>query len=292
MLAAASLRMPGAHVALARLEAAAQRSDVAYLGSTVCWRRWGQGPSLVLIHGGHGSWMHWVRNIEALARHYTVWVPDLPGFGDSGDLMLDAHAPQRMRCLTDALMATLDTLVGRNASVGLAGFSFGGLVAAELAVQRGHVHKLALLGPAGHGGIRRQRVGMVNWRLPGRAPMLRALRHNLAAFMLHDPAAIDELAMAVHEASCVQTRFRSKALSHTTRLQGALERYANPALLIWGEHDVTAVPEDVARRLAALGTDREWCVVPGGGHWIQYEKADDVNRLLLAWFASREGQMQ
>jgi pimeloyl-ACP methyl ester carboxylesterase len=49
----------------------------------VVWRVWGQGPPLVLLHGGTGSWMHWVRNIEALAHDFTLLVPDLPGSGES-----------------------------------------------------------------------------------------------------------------------------------------------------------------------------------------------------------------
>ena len=35
------------------------------------------------MHGGFGSWLHWVRNIEPLARRYRVLAVDLPGLGDS-----------------------------------------------------------------------------------------------------------------------------------------------------------------------------------------------------------------
>ena len=37
------------------------------------------------------------------------------------------------------------------------------------------------------------------------------MRHNLAAHMLHDPARIDALAVQVHTAACLNTRFYSKA---------------------------------------------------------------------------------
>ena len=48
------------------------------------WHVWGQGPSVVLLHGGSGSWTHWVRNLEALLRSgHRVLAPDMPGFGDS-----------------------------------------------------------------------------------------------------------------------------------------------------------------------------------------------------------------
>ncbi|TAK66484.1 MAG: alpha/beta fold hydrolase, partial [Betaproteobacteria bacterium] len=52
------------------------------------WRRWGQGRPVVLLHGGAGSWLHWIKNIDALARSRAVWAPDIPGFGDS-DLPAD-----------------------------------------------------------------------------------------------------------------------------------------------------------------------------------------------------------
>ncbi|MET1115858.1 MAG: alpha/beta fold hydrolase, partial [Comamonas sp.] len=54
-------------------------------GCETRWRVWGTGTPLVLIHGGHGSWMHWIHNIGPLAQHFQVIVPDLVGFGDSAD---------------------------------------------------------------------------------------------------------------------------------------------------------------------------------------------------------------
>ena len=39
--------------------------------------------ALLLLHGGSGSWLHWFRTIPVLEQHHSVWVPDLPGMGDS-----------------------------------------------------------------------------------------------------------------------------------------------------------------------------------------------------------------
>src|SRR5215510_13000915 len=50
---------------------------------TMVWRVWGAGEPLVLFHGGSGSWTHWIRNIPELSRHNELWVPDIPGLGDS-----------------------------------------------------------------------------------------------------------------------------------------------------------------------------------------------------------------
>lgn len=291
--AVADAHTPGLHPEIARLDAAAHRVEIVHQGRRVCWRRWGQGKPLVLIHGGHGNWMHWVRNIDALAQRHAVWVPDLPGFGDSEELALEPHAAERQGHLLDAVMSSLDAVIGSEATIDLVGFSFGGLVAAELAARRGHVRRMALIGPTGHGTARREKVPMVNWRSPDRAQRLAGLRHNLAAFMLHDPAAMNELAMAVHEAACSRTRYRSKAISRDSgHLQAALDGHEQPLLLIWGEHDVTAVPHDIAPQLAEPHDTREWCVVPRAGHWVQFEAAADVNPLLSGWFAPDEGEIR
>jgi len=48
------------------LEACAERHVIPYDHTPVVWRTWGTGTPLVLLHGGYGSWLHWVRNIEGL----------------------------------------------------------------------------------------------------------------------------------------------------------------------------------------------------------------------------------
>lgn len=275
---------PPAHPELARLDALAGHHDIPGPDGTVRWRTLGSGAPLVLLHGGHGSWLHWVRNIEALARRYTVWVPDMPGYLDS------AAAPpptgdDELEPLLAALRATLDWAVGPDTAIGLAGFSFGGLMAARLAARRPRVARLALLGSGGHGMPRPRKLDMRNWRQAATPAQRRdMLRHNLNQLMLHRHAP-DELALAVHEISCVATRFRSRTASHGNGMVQALRQYGGPVLLVWGEHDVTATAREVAPAIAAGGPGRLWRVLPDAGHWVQYEAADEINELLARWFA-------
>ena len=264
----------------------AQLELVSMADGRVAWRRFGIGAPLVLLHGGHGNWLHWVRNIDALCEAgHTVLVPDMPSFGDSDSLAGDPHAPDRLTRLVDALDGSLDVLLGAGAGVDLAGFSFGGLVAATWAQRRTGLRRLALLGPAGHGSRRRPRAALQDWRLDDSAARRAALRHNLDAHMIADPRRVDELALAVHEAACFGTRFRSKEISLKASLHDALRGVDVPVLTIFGEHDVTATPPDAIAPLARMNPGWRCAIVPGAGHWVQFESALTVNRELIDWFA-------
>jgi pimeloyl-ACP methyl ester carboxylesterase len=267
------------------LEDLARRHAVDSHGGRVVWRVFGQGRPLVLLHGGHGSWLHWARNIETLAAQRMVCVPDLPGYGES-----DAMAESTLPLLLQRLAGSLDTLLGSGTPMDLAGFSFGGLVAAHLAATRGQVDRLALLGPGGHGGQRRPRAELVSWRaaaqLGDAAALQQAMRHNLLAHMLHTDASVDAAALQIHTDACLHTRFRSKPISRAGGLQALLPQGARSLLLAWGEHDVTADPVPLAPALAACHPHSRTAIVPNAGHWVQYEAAPAIHSLLGPWLAA------
>lgn len=269
---------------LERLDSLSRRHVSTFEGRHVAWRSFGAGAPVVLLHGGHGSWLHWVRNIAALAERHSVWVPDLAGYGDSDDA-----TSTELSSVVEPTIAGIDRFFGGDGVIDLVGFSFGGLVAARIAALRGKVRRLALLGPAGHGGPRRPRGKLLQWRGAAEAhdetALVEIMRHNLAMHMLHDPARIDALALQVHIDSCVRTRFRSKGLARAGGLYTELEQTGAEALVVWGEHDVTADPEAVIRVLNETCPRVRTHIVPGAGHWVQYEGADEINRLLSAWMA-------
>jgi len=71
------------HPEISRLDRLATRIETPLANGRMVWRTWGAGDPVVLLHGGSGSWTHWIRNIEPLSKHFTVFVPDLPGHGES-----------------------------------------------------------------------------------------------------------------------------------------------------------------------------------------------------------------
>jgi pimeloyl-ACP methyl ester carboxylesterase len=83
----------------------------------------------LLIHGGHGSWAHWIANIDGLARKLRVIALDLPGFGNSAD---PGHLPE-VGEFAICVRALIEQLQLQN--VTLVGFSFGTLVAATVAIE-------------------------------------------------------------------------------------------------------------------------------------------------------------
>ncbi|WP_332743267.1 alpha/beta fold hydrolase [Hydrogenophaga sp.] len=269
-------------ISLSALEARCERVEQHLPAGRLVWRRLGSGPPLVLLHGGHGNWLHWARTLPALSQHFTLWLPDMPGYGES------TATPQGgIDDLVDTLHQGVDQLFGAGTDVQLAGFSFGGLVAASLAARRAGTKRLVLVGPAGHGGPRRPRQTLLPWS--DLDPVLNAvqwrerMRHNLLAHMLHDEASVSELAVEIHTRGALQTRFHSKRFSRSPLLAAALDRADVPVLLICGEHDVTLEPAHLQHTLCEGHAHRTAHTLPGVGHWAMFEDPAAVSALMVPW---------
>ena len=91
----------------------------------VCWRIWGKGQPIIFLHGGYGSWRHWIKQVIYLAKDYQILVPDMPGFGESSDLKSD-HTPENISLNLYQTFRKLNITDLDN--MNLVGFSFGGLI--------------------------------------------------------------------------------------------------------------------------------------------------------------------
>ena len=251
---------------------------------SVVWRVWGSGPALVLLHGGHGSWTHWIANIEALSRTHTLWVPDMPGYGDSA--MPEGAADPAS--IAAPLVEGLDALLGA-ASCDLVGFSFGGVVAGFVQARFERVGMLVLVG-AGGLGLRFAPVELRAWRsLDDAHERDAAHRHNLRALMLADAASVDALALRVQRDNTARARIESRRASRTDALARILEQ-TRPALAgIWGEDDalVRGKLADVQASLRAVYPEAHLHRIERAGHWVQYEQPRAFEQALLAALARR-----
>jgi 2-hydroxy-6-oxonona-2,4-dienedioate hydrolase len=265
------------------LEARARREETPCGDGALVWHIWGEGQPVVLLHGGSGSWTHWLRNIEPLvASGRQVLVPDMPGFGESALWPggMDASA------LPEPIAAGLQGLLGV-APCELVGFSFGGMVAGFLAQRYPErVKRLVEVGAPGMGlWAGRNTLNLSPWRhLPDEAARREVHRRNLGILMLHDTAAIteDTISLQLHNVERDRTKGRSQA--RTDALLLALRQLSIPVSAIYGSHDVLyreRMPE-LRALFESLPTASGFMEVDGAGHWVQYERADAFNAALLS----------
>lgn len=248
------------------------------------WHVWGEArPDLlptVLLHGGSGSWTHWLRCMDALlAQGRQLWVPDLPGFGDSDAV----PGGQDADTLVEPLRQGLRQLLADGHEPGvplcdLVGFSFGAMTAGMLAAADATLaRRLVLAGAPGMGVGKGLAVRLKGWRhLATAEAQETAHRYNLQALMLHDAGLIDEDTLALHVLNVERDRLPRRRLSHTDVLARALQAVDRPVWAIYGEHDALypgPMMQELAQAFASHARDfRGMALVPGAGHWVMHER--------------------
>ena len=274
-----------------RLAAQATRRTTPCGTGEMVWHVWGEPRAgvrpLVLLHGGSGSWTHWVRNIDALvAAGHQLWVPDLPGFGDSALPPSGSDADALVEPLHSALQQLLP-----GQPCDLVGFSFGGMTAGMLlAAYPALAARLVLVGAPAMGVVPRRQFALRAWRhLPTLAEQLDIHRSNLAALMLHDPGLIDGLALHLHVANMQCDRMPRRRLSHSDILARSLAQVTCPVYAIYGQHDALYKSwidqlEDAYRQAAP--DFRGMALIEGAGHWVQFERPQAFHAALLAALAT------
>ena len=261
------------------------------------WHRWTMpgaiGRPIVLVHGGAGSWTHWISTIPALlAADHEVWAVDLPGLGDSA---MPPAPPTPGTCA--AIVATgIGTLFGDRRQPHLVGFSWGAHVSTIAAVELGD--RLASLTIVGSSAIGLGDAGLAPFPKPRStmtAAELTAVHHQtLAMLMIRQPSRIDELALAIQADNVGRSRFRSRDFSRSSDIAEALAGVDVPVTGIWGACDVLAVPSIAAVHPALTAHRRPgqaaigWRQIEDAGHWVMYEQPDAFNRTLQEVIAAVE----
>jgi 2-hydroxy-6-oxonona-2,4-dienedioate hydrolase len=256
-------------------------------GSRTVWHAWGlpSQPAVVLLHGGSGSWTHWVCNIAPLqAAGWRVLVPDLPGFGDS-DLPPGCTDVDALPAHLHAGLQQLQASGACGDRVWVVGFSFGGMAGALwLAAHPQDAEQLVLVGAPGMGMATSQRVPLKGWRhLATPEAQNQVHRHNLMALMLESITALDDLALSLHAANVQRDRMPRRRLSSTDIVARALPQLQVPVSAIFGEHDalyrerLSELQEAMPRMAQRWG---QWHTVAGAGHWVQYEAAQAFDQAL------------
>ncbi len=250
------------------------------------WQVWGEDTDktpLLLLHGGFGSWTHWIANVESLSTTRRVVTCDMPGLGDS------ASAPGELTPgnLAAPIVAGLDTLFGRGAVFDLAGFSFGGLIGSQVAKAVGERMKTYVA--VGASGFEALHVRVVGIEVPEKdmsdARKNEIHRNNLRLLMIHDEAKIDDLAIYTHRKNVARSRVRSRPMSLGNHLVEAVPDIKARLAGIWGVHDATGGGrKQILRRrdiFAKHQPDVPFVIIEDVGHWVMYEAPGEFDAALL-----------
>jgi 3-oxoadipate enol-lactonase len=235
----------------------------------------GEGPALVLAHGGGGNHLSWWQNVPELSRHYRCVTFDHRGFGDSHDI---ANGPGANAFVED-LHQLLDHLGIERAAV--VGQSMGGWTVLGFAVAYPArvstlvlcdtgagvddpeiVRELSSIRETGKGNLAQILTRAYAADFPRRDPMRHFLYQQISGLNGHVPSKL--LPMLI-------------GLKH--RLDAIVEKRI-PTMLIVGEEDALASPR-VMELIAGKIPNSRFVKVPGAGHSVYFERPTEFNRLLL-----------
>jgi pimeloyl-ACP methyl ester carboxylesterase len=258
----------------------------------VAWDRFGSGPPVVFIHGTPWSSFAWRHVAAAMSAAWTVYVYDLPGFGESGkgdgqDVSLAAQSQVFIELL-DAWGLARPVAIAHD---------IGGAIALRATLLHDREFAaLALLDP----------VAISPWG----SPFYRLVRDHVDVFTalpphIHAAVAESYIRSALPEAPTPQVLARllepwlaaggQAALyrqiaqgdeRHTDEFRDRLGDVSCPVLVVWGEQDPW-IPVARGRELAELLGGSPVRTIAGAGHLVQEDAPGQVLHHLLKFLSAQ-----
>ena len=256
------------------------------------------GSPVMLLHGGglDSALLSWGKVISPLSDHHCIFVPDLPGYGQSDHPSIQ----YTMDFYLTFLAHLLDALHLEHIS--LVGLSLGGGIALGLALRfPARVEKLILVAPYGIlDKVSAHKWGYLLVHLPSLEELSywlvgrsrRMVRWTLLAGLIYNPQRLSpEIVEEVYRLAREQgagkafiSFQRSEVLWNGLRSNfiDRLHEIAVPTLLIRGSADA-AVPLSQVQRAHELIKGSELYIMQECRHWPQGEKPEEFNRVVLSF---------
>jgi pimeloyl-ACP methyl ester carboxylesterase len=274
-----------------------QQSHVAHVAGThVAWSERGTGEALVLLHGIGDSQRTWRRVAPALALHYRVLMPDLPGHGLSGR----PDAPYTLPWFAGVIADWMTGLGVPRAHV--VGHSFGGGVAQWLLLDhRSRVDRLALIAAGGLGREVGFGLRLAAIPFPERLVTPASMWLGTMLGLLLSRRTVGSPTLAEVSTLARQNGLRGTGRAFCRTIRGVIDVFGQymqtrpsvgalgslpPIALFWGEAD----------RIIPVGHGRlalEWLrgatleVFPGCGHFPHLEEPERLAEGVLAFLKDR-----
>lgn len=245
-----------------------KEETVNVAGAGLVWIEGGSGKPVLVLHDelGHPGWLKWH---SALARHRTVVIPLLPGFARSPRV-------EWVRSMRDLACFYARVLRERKlAPIDVIGFSLGGWLAAEMAVNDAkQFRRMVLVAPA---GIRPPEGEIMDmFKLPGREFLLQTVLDPARTpefDTLYGGAHTSEQFEAFEETRAETARLAWQPYLHNPSLIPLLEGIeAPPTLIVWGKDD-RVIPPSAGTAYCKAIPGAELVMLDACGHRPEIEQS-------------------
>lgn len=249
-------------------------------------------PALVLLHGSGGHAEAYVRNLAAHAEHFCTWSIDMLGHGYTDK---PGH-PLEISHYVTHLVAVLDTIGADKASI--SGESLGGWVAARAAIDHpDRIDRLVLNTAGGSQADPEVMKRIVTLSMAAvEDPTWETVQARIKWLMADKSKDYDDIVAsrrriyrlpgfvdAMRDIMALQDpQIRARNLLGPAEY-GAITA---PTLVVWTSDDPTADVEE-GKRIASMIPGARFELMPGCGHWPQYEDSQTFDRLHLEFLLGR-----
>jgi pimeloyl-ACP methyl ester carboxylesterase len=253
-------------------------------GGRVHLLRGGSGEPVLFLHaaGGAGAWNEF---LSLLSASFDVVAPDHPGFGKSDEL----PAVEAIDDLVYHYLDVMDALGLDRPHV--VGASFGGWIAAELAVHSPHrIGSLSLLSAA---GLRVEGHPVPDMFLMSPARLMATLFHAPPPPppASDGPPDVDAILAAYRDATAL-ARFSWVPYLHDPKLERRLRRITAPTLVAAPEDD-RLIPVAHSIHYAERIPSARLHTIPDCGHAMYFEKPAEFAELVTGFIsANRLGSVR
>jgi epoxide hydrolase 4 len=275
----------------------------------------GEGSPMLFLHGFPQFWFLWRHQLADLGRDHRVIAPDMRGY----NLSSKPEEPEayRMRHLLADLECLVDEL--GIASVTLVGHDWGGIVSWAFALKHPELLERLIIIDAPppftwNRDLRespKQRAAvnyMIELSKPSPDPeeMLAADDFSMMDQIMQriggSGARLSDEEDEVYREAWSQpgalrgglNYYRAARMGEQVAAGGVPEEYASkitsktvkvPTMVVWGEKDSVLLPT-LTRGLDQWIPDLRTEIVAGAGHWVPYERPDEVNQLIRDFVGS------
>ena len=263
--------------------------------ATIHFRRLGQGPTLMLVHGfGPLPGVQWQKVVQELAEDFDLIVPDMIFFGKSSSV----HRSYSPQFQANQLVKALNQMGVEELYV--CGLSYGGMVSNLMAAdepgtfkglilvdalnrfyQRSHADSLA----QAHG-----EASMASLLLPESGKQMKKMlritfykKPIYPAFLLNRPVKVLFADPAGHKMGMYNYLADNQAI-----LKGLELNYSGPIQIIWGEHDHLIPLKNAYQLLDYYQGNSDLEVIPKAGHAPNVEKAKQVAGVIKDFIQSNQ----